>query len=54
MLIGGCCLIEYNLTQGSIISYSVEPEKLGLGFGIVYCFMNITLSVIPPILGFIE
>ena len=54
LLIGINTLMEYNLTSGSLISYSVPPERLGLAFGIVFCFMNVTLAIIPPILGYVQ
>ena len=54
IIIGTYVAMEYNLNGGSLISYSVPPEKLGLAFGMVFSCMNITLAIIPPILGFIQ
>ena len=54
IILGITTAFNYGLSAGSIVSYSVPPEKIGVGFGILFSLMNVTVGIIPPILGFIH
>jgi MFS family permease len=40
-----------NIQQGSLIAYVVPPERMGVAFGLLYCMINLSYTIFPPILG---
>ena len=53
-LLGVSNLMVYNLQQGSIVAFTVPPERLGIAFGIMYCCMNTAQTLTPTLLGAAE
>jgi len=51
LLIGISNISILNIQQGSLIAFSVPPERLGVAFGLLYCVINCSYTLFPPILG---
>ena len=34
-----------------MVAYVVPPERMGIAYGILYCAMNFSYTIFPPILG---
>lgn len=44
----------YVLSNGSMVSFLVKDNTLGLAFGIMYSLQNISITVLPPLVGWIH
>ena len=51
IIIGISNISVLNLQQGSLITFTVPPERMGMAFGLLSCAFNTGYTVFPPILG---
>jgi len=54
ILIGFVNVVIFNIQQGSLLAYTVPEERMGMAFGLLYCCLNISYSIFPPILGYVQ
>ena len=54
LLLGLSNICILNVQQGSLVAFTVPPERRGMAFGLLYCCINFSYTIFPPILGVVE
>ena len=54
LIIGISNISILNIQQGSLVAYTVSPERFGMAYGLLYCCVNLSYTIFPPILGVVQ